>query len=85
MFGSGRSSCYGYDHGDMNEDGLSQAITPFVGGAMQGGLGSGGPISLFGFARRVGHRDDPSEHSLPTTTTTTKFVNFGLFLCVAIL
>ena len=65
MFGSGRSSGYGYDYGDMNEDGLSQAIIPFVGGAMQGGLGSGGPISLIGNTRRVGHRDDLSKVMSP--------------------
>ena len=47
----------------MNEDGLSQAITQFVGGALQGGLGSGGPISLIGNTRRVGHRDDLSKPS----------------------
>ena len=58
MFGSWRSSSYGCDYGDMNEDGLSQAITPFVGGAMQGGLGSGN-------ARRVGHRDDLSKVMSP--------------------
>ena len=65
MFGSGRSSGYGFDYGDMNEDGLSQAITPFVGGAMQGGLGSGGPISSIGNTRRVGHRDDHSKVMSP--------------------
>ena len=65
MFGSGRSSGYGYDYGDMNEDGLNQAITPFAGGAMQGGLGSGGPISLIGNTRRVGHRDDLSKVMSP--------------------
>ena len=44
MFGSWRSTGCGHDYGDMIEDGLSQAITPFVGGAVQGRLGSGGPI-----------------------------------------
>ena len=65
MFGSRRSSGYGFDCGDMTEDGLSQAIIPFVGGAMQGGLGSGGPISLIGNTRRVGHRDDLSKVMSP--------------------
>ena len=54
MFGSGRSTSDGYDDGDMNEDGLGQAITPFVGGAVQGGLGSSGPIFLTGNTRRKG-------------------------------
>ena len=42
----------------MNDDGLGQAITPFDGGEMQGGLSSSGPISLIGSTRRMGHRDD---------------------------
>ena len=55
----GPGGLFGYDvHGDMYEDGLGQAITPFGGGEVQGELGSGGPISLIGNTRSMGHRDD---------------------------
>ena len=60
MFGPGRPSSYRHAHEDMNDDGLGQAMTPFVGGEVHGGLGSGGPISLVGNMRRTGHRGDPT-------------------------
>ena len=55
MFGPGRSSSFGQLDEDMNNDGLGQAITPFCGGEMQGGLSPSGPISLIGNTRRMGH------------------------------
>ena len=60
MFGPGRSSGFGQIDDDMSNDGLGQAITPFRGGEMQGGLSPSGPISLFGNTRRMGHGDDLS-------------------------
>ena len=47
-FETGRSFGYGYVHGDVNDDGPGHAITPFLGGELQGGLGSCGPIILIG-------------------------------------
>ena len=37
--------------GDVNDDGLGHAITPFLGGELQGGLGSSGPVILIGNTR----------------------------------
>ena len=51
MFETGRSFGYGHVHGDVKDDGLGHAITPFCGGELQGGLSSGGPISLIGNTR----------------------------------
>ena len=63
MFGPGRTLGRGHVDGDMSVDGFGsheqnfnrQAITPFFGGELQGG-----PISLIGNTRSMGHMDDLS-------------------------